>query len=236
MIRFLLLAVITGALMSTARAQFGPDGMVGPGETYHIAFATSFQTRLTSTTTVPALFPDFGGIEAASWIATRGAFRSGLFTDWNGLDITYRAVLSDSKSNAVDTTNILGRVYNTNGDLLALDSADFFDGTLVNPIGFDEFGDAIDSGQSAMWSGVVAGGTVSSVTCGCWDLNDVDLITGGATATSTNWLQGSSLQCVGDSARLLAISPAITVAIPEPSTASSLLAVTTALLLRRRRH
>ena len=209
--RPLLSLLLVAAFCCThARGQFGPDGQVGPGESYHIAFATSFQTSLSSNTSVPPSFPFFGGIEAASWNVTFAAFNSGLFTGWNGSDILYRAVLSDSTANAIDHTNIQGRVYNTNGDLLAVDAADFFDGTLVNPIGYDEFGNAIDPMQSDAWSGVVAGGTVASFTCGNWDLDSIDLFTNSANAASTNWLSGSSLQCVTDTARLLAIGPAIT--------------------------
>ncbi|MEM6331359.1 MAG: hypothetical protein AAF790_14090, partial [Planctomycetota bacterium] len=205
-----LLAAAAAVAATPALAQFGPDGQVGPGESYHIAFATSFQTRMTTDRSVPPSGNIFGGIEAASWLTTLAAAQSGLLPDWNGQDILYRAVLSDSTGNAVDTTGIQGRVYNTAGQLLATDAADFFDGQLENPIGFDEFGNAVDPGQPAFWSGVRPGGSIAFDTCGNWDLTASDLGTNAGTATQTSWIFGPTIECVTNSARLLGISPAIT--------------------------
>ncbi|MEM6331540.1 MAG: PEP-CTERM sorting domain-containing protein [Planctomycetota bacterium] len=209
---------------------------MGPGESYHIAFATSFQTSLTTNRVVPPTPFDFGGIEAASWLTTLAAAQSGLLPTWNGQDILYRAVLSDSTGNAVDTTGVQGRVYNSAGQLLATDAADFFDGQLENPIGFDEFGNAINPGQGQAWSGVVDGGSVSGNTCGNWDLTAVIMGTDSANAASTSWLQGNALQCSSNSARLLGISPAITAPIPEPTTATLLLIATAGAATRRKRQ
>lgn len=231
---FLLAIALLLLGSSASRADLVPPPGVGPGETYHIAFATSFQTRLSTNRTVPPSFPDFGGIDAASWNTTFAAFNAGLFSGWNGSDLVYRAVLSDSTADAIDHTNIQGAVYNTNGDLLATDATDFFDGVLINPIGYDEFGNPISPSQDAMWSGTVVGGAASAFTCGNWDLTGIDPATIGASATNPSLFSGSSLQCVTDTARLLAISQPITVAVPE---AGSFVAVgAVALLVATRRQ
>ncbi|MEM9410212.1 MAG: hypothetical protein AAGA30_03810 [Planctomycetota bacterium] len=207
-----LIVILLFQLSASLYGQYGPDGQVPPGGRYHLCFATSFHTGLTSDTSVPPSIPNFGGIEAASWITNLAAAQSGLLPDWDGLTITWRAVLSDSTANAIDHTNIVGPVYNVVGQRLANDAVDFFDGQLFHPIGFDEFGNPIDPQQDDFWSGSIVGGVANFNTCGNWDLQSTTLNTSSGSATSLNWIfGGQTLQCDNNSARLLAMSPAIEV-------------------------
>ncbi|MEZ6119851.1 MAG: PKD domain-containing protein [Pirellulaceae bacterium] len=208
------IATITIDVADSASAVPG----LAPLDTYHRVFATNIQTRLTTSRRVPPSLPSFGGIEAASWVVTYFAFRAGVLKDWNGSDVVYRAALSDGTANAIDHTNVQGPLYNMQDELLAVGAADFFDGQLLNPIGFDEFGSPIPAGRDAMWSGNSTGGTNYSATCGNWDLTG-ESITFAGSANSTNWLIGPTLQCDNDSARLLAVSPPLLAAYDDPRAA-----------------
>jgi len=194
-----------------------PAGL-GPGDQYHILFATSNLTRVTGDTSVPPPSPtEFGGIAAADWDVTYHAAFAGLVPGWNGLDLVYRSILSIDGDNAVDRLSIVGPVYNTNGDLLANDAADLWDGSLANPVGYDEKGILIAS-NTQVWTGTLIIGTWSSgQSCGDWD---IPLSTefgrqGNATLSNNQWIYGGLNSC-NNTARLYGLSPAITV--PEPST------------------
>jgi len=61
----------------------------------NLIFATSFQTYVSTDSSVPPLVPDrFGGIAAADWVCTNAAFVAGLIPTWNGSDIYWHAILS----------------------------------------------------------------------------------------------------------------------------------------------
>ncbi|MEM6330530.1 MAG: hypothetical protein AAF790_09800 [Planctomycetota bacterium] len=160
-------------------------------------------------------------------MTTLAASQAGLVSDWNGQDIIYRALLSDSTVDAIDYTNIQGRVYNTNGDLLALDAADFFDGELERPLDFDQNGNRIVSSNTDFFSGVAAGGGSAGDTCGNWDDPNGGMASVG-TFVDSSWLVGNPSPC-NTIKRLVGVSPAITVPIPEPSSLS-ITAFLTALL------
>jgi len=147
-----------------------PAGL-GPGDQYHILFATSTVAYVTNDTSVPPPTPaEFGGIDAADWIVTYRAAFAGLVPGWNGLDLVYRSILSIDGDNAVDRLSIVGPVYNTNGDLLANDAADLWDGSLVNPVGYNEKGELIAS-NTQVWTGTGMFGTwASGESCGDWDI------------------------------------------------------------------
>ncbi len=74
---------------------------------------------------------------------TYAAATSGLIDDWQGVDIVYHAILSAPGNNAIDRLQISGPIYNIHGELVALDKADLWDGTIAHPIGYDEFGNQV---------------------------------------------------------------------------------------------
>ena len=208
-----------------------PSGL-NPGDKYHVMFATSFQTNIDSSTIVPASFPFFGGLDAADWTVTYAAFLGGLLEDeWSGFDTVYQAVLSINGENARDRINVEGQIFNTNGDLIALDGTDLWDGSIQNPVGFDEMATAI-TGDTDVWTGSnYIGAWKVNESCGCWDIPSS--FEGGrfgnATITDSQWASDGTQTC-NLSARLYGISPALTVPgepeppgpsgpiVPEPST------------------
>ena len=109
---------------------------------------------------------------------------------------------------ARDRIKITAPVYNTNGDLVAIDKADFWDQSLLAPIEFDEFGN-VQTGN--VWSGTTPAGVWGGQSCGEWDnpssSNSGDIGTIGN--TNPGWILNGFNSC-NQSARLYAISPELT--------------------------
>jgi hypothetical protein len=108
-------------------------------------------------------------------------------------------------------------VYNTAGQLVATAGTGLYTATLVNPILYDQFGNAQPHDDS-VWTGSDSNGT---------DYNNPPLLgigasigataLGDATATSANWVHdGNHTQSAA--LPLYALSTAITVPTPEPAT------------------
>ena len=94
------LAVFTFAvlLLSPAWAwgdtlPYVPPGL-HPGDTYQLAFVTSFTTTITVDQTFPPELPFFGNRNDASWIVTYTAYNVGLVPDWDGEQIVWKALMS----------------------------------------------------------------------------------------------------------------------------------------------
>ena len=112
------------------------------GDTYHLAFVTS-----TSFTT-----PD-------SNIATYNGFVQGVANNaTNNLgSVTWKAIVSTSNVNANVNAAVTGPVYNMIGALVASSYGDLWDGTISNPINYNENQNLVSSGQP--WTGTNSGGT-----------------------------------------------------------------------------
>jgi len=197
---------------------YQPPGLQA-GDTYQLIFATSFQTTVDSDPLVPPVFPRFGGLDAGDWIVTFAAASSGLPglpNPWNGEDLVYQAVLSINGSDARDRLAISGPVYNTHGELIALDAGDLWDGSIANPVGFDETGNGI-TGSPNVWTGSSPVGRPFE-SCGAWDnaTSNVSGTLGDVSVATSQWISGFSQSC-DRTARLYGVSPPIT-AVPEPST------------------
>jgi hypothetical protein len=202
-----------------------------PGDQYHIIFATSFVTVISSDTTVPPALPAFGGLAAADYTVTFAAAQAGLVPGWNDLDITYKALLSTNGNDARDRITITGPVYNTNGFLIANSAADLWDGSIANPVMFDEYGDSI-SGELRDWTGTLVNGTATS-SGNNWNQTGADAMVGRADAATSAWVT-SFINPASGAFRLYGISPPITV-VPEPATDTLLcLGLLAAGLFRRR--
>ena len=92
------------------------------------------------------------------------------------------AVLSDANTPLDSRVTIAGEVRNVQGDLLAVDEAEFLSGTLQGIPGFDEQGVAIPN-QDLAWTG--------SMTDDCmgWTNDDIDVFgTMGLPSTNDLWL------------------------------------------------
>jgi|GEM_PF-6470627 len=211
-----------------------PAGLV-PGDTYHLAYVTSNVSALSSSRSIPPPnFDNWGGIPAADWVTTfhaasgAGTLASqfGLsslhFTTgnpngpaWNFIDTHWQAILSDSQDgDAITRLNIGGPIYNTQGELVATDKADMFDGAISAPILYDEFGNEV-TGNLDAWSGTGSSGFWTGLSCNDWDdpssSNEADI--GVVGSASSSWILSGFKSC-NESARLYAVSPAFTVLQP----------------------
>ena len=201
------------------------------GSKYHLLFITDFNASIEPFNTFPPSFPDFGSVQAADWYATEAAVLGGLLTEWNGLDIVYRALISDSTVNARDRMTIEGPVYNTQFDLLALDDTDLWDGALQNPVRYDQFGTEVPDG-TRVWTGSTQDGN-HGISCSNWSNTGGEAQAGDPFSTSTAWLNTGERSC-SLSARLYGISPPLEV-VPEPGTFWGLISLGTILFCPRRR-
>lgn len=209
-----LLALVAVLVSAVSLAQPVPPGLQ-PGDTYHLVFATSTVHGITTLEFVPPpSFPAFGGVDAADWVVTNAAASGGLLGGWNGLDLVYTSVLSNSTTNAIDRLGINGPLYNTAGQLLATGESDFFDGSLFNPVGFDEFGNPV---TGAVWTGTDEAGNMLSNTCGDnWNTSGDVGATGLAESSGAPMSGGGNVAC-SQTARLYGVSPELTVPVPEPT-------------------
>jgi len=208
-------------LGTTAALQYVPPGL-SPGDQYHVIFVTSGDIFISEDNSVPALIPFIGGLDSADWTVTALANSASLIDSWNGLDLVYQAMLSIPGLNAKDRIAIGGPIYNTNGDLIANDATDLWDGSIQNPVGYDEFGVPVADGTK-VWTGSFSAGSAAVNTCGAFNDPGSFGMTGNGTFSNTTWLDAGAQSC-GLSARLYAISPLLTVpnqeteAVPEPGT------------------
>ncbi|MEN0109348.1 MAG: hypothetical protein AAF805_01370 [Planctomycetota bacterium] len=216
------LARLAGVAATLAAAAHGaalaqppvPPGLVA-GDKYHLVFATDFVHGISTNTFVPALdFPAFGGLDAADWIVTQAAWRGGWVNSPNqgfNFDQQYTAVLSSSTTNAIDRLAITAALYNPAGERLAADEADFFDGSLENPVGFDQFGNPV---TGVVWTGTNnVGLRTNNNVCGAnWNNNSSGL--GGTIGFVQNTgspFSGAGTQACNQAARLYGVSPELTV-------------------------
>ena len=100
-----------------------------------------------------------------------------------------------------------GPIYNTNDDLIATDAADLWDGTIANPIAYNEFGAEITF-KFEVWTGTAFSGIWQGDSCGNWDSTSSAAF-GSVDQSTTLWVFSGSKTCTGSS-RLYGISPEIT--------------------------
>ena len=180
-------------------------------EDSHWIYATADKLHVNADTSVPPNFPNFGGTDAADYIVTQGAFFGvdGLLDDWDFITPVWHAILSTVTEGAKDRVPVSGPIYNTHGLRVADGKADLWDGSLHTAIGFDEFGNAIPTGDDFVWTGTLGNGLSAFEDCEEW----VDSTSSGATGRSTRangtWMNSASTNCT-ESHRLYGLSPAET--------------------------
>lgn len=106
----------------------------------------------------------FGGIQAGDTKCTAAAGNANLGGNW-------RAILSSRRFEARQRINLRGPVANADGERLADGPSDFWNGSLANPVGYDEFGHAV---QTNVWTGTQSNGRAASSRAFCgknWDSN-----------------------------------------------------------------
>jgi len=213
------LALVTAAILlvaSTAQAANPPPGLQ-PGDTYQRIFVTSFDARVVSFNDFPPEVGEFGSVVGGDWNVNRAAANAGLLPGWNGTDLPWKAILSDSTTDARDHISVLGRVYNMNNELVATSAADLWDGTLLHAIRYDEFGVAV-ANETRVWSGTNGlGESIPGQNALNWhDPNNNTAVIGAPLSTTSDWI--ASYYLFSNTAnRLYGISPVLTVPAPEPS-------------------
>lgn len=208
-----LLALMSPSVASAAPITI-PTGL-NPGDTYFLAFVTAGTRDATN--------PDILAYDA--FVTSQANLEPTLLA----LGTTWKAIGSTDSVDAVTHIGVTGPVYNLAGELVATGSADMFDGNLLAPILYNQFGAAHSTG---VWTGTEFDGQgvgegVFALTLGAQQ----SLATfGSSSATGTEWLL-LSFASTFDLRSIYGISGPLTVptAVPEPSTLSLMLG---ALLLR----
>ncbi len=85
----------------------------------------------------------FGGHVSADYIVTFKMWQAGVLPGWNGFDVIYKALVSTAPESAKQHAEIRGPVYNLGGALLATDADDFWDGTILTGINFNEYSNLV---------------------------------------------------------------------------------------------
>ncbi|MEZ6116209.1 MAG: PKD domain-containing protein [Pirellulaceae bacterium] len=185
--RLLVTNVIAPVIEPFPAAQIRLAGGAIPADAAHTLFVTESLFDVTSTNAVPASPNQIGGFASADYHCTDEAFKAGLHADWDGITAVYKAILSSNEVNARDRFSIIGPVYNTNGQLLAWNRNDFWDGQLEHAVQFDANGRAI-TGSTDVWTGTDAFGRSTQATANNWTTALSDASIGNATRSNADWL------------------------------------------------
>jgi hypothetical protein len=230
MIRYALTLLLLLVPLNAFAVPIAPPDLQ-PGDTYQRIFVTSFDVEVVTSNSFPPSKGVFGSVEGGDWNVNRAAYEAGLNPGWNGLDLPWKAILSDLATNAKDHVNIQGPIYNLNNELIAIDATDFWDGTLLHAILYNELGVAVPEG-TRIWTGTNGVGNIAANSANGWTDPSGVAMTGNPFASDFTWVFASSIQS-NQLARLYGISPLLTVA-PEPS-GIALAAMALAGFMRRRR-
>ncbi|QDV87371.1 dockerin type I domain-containing protein [Planctomycetes bacterium TBK1r] len=173
-----------------------------------VMFVTSGGITPTKDVFYPPPPSAFEGPEDADWHCTQHAVQGGLvydpYSDWDGLEIHYKAFLSSDTERAVARIGGLrSQIINTRGELVALSESDLYE-TLDNPILYNEFGEAITFGFRA-WTGTTSLGDIGSTAENWTSYRSYGTI-GDPRATDGRWLASNAipsnelarLYCIGD--------------------------------------
>lgn len=185
-----------------AAAPYVPPGLT-PGSTYHLVFVSRDARDGISTNITD--YNNFVQAQAALNPTLTGT----------NMGVTYRAIASTATDSALSNAPISAPVYNFNGQLVANNSIDMWNGTLANAIFYDQFA---NTGFPDVWSGTDQNGNP----VGGSEMGTANPHTGLANLSTSRWIDDSnSPQNVP--AALYALSQELTFPFqssvtPEPST------------------
>lgn len=192
---------------------------VAPGSTYHLVFVTSTTRDGAST-----------NIADYNTFVNNAAANNPVLTGTN-VGVNYFAIASTATINANANAAVSDPVYNFNGDKVADNFADMWDGTLDAPILYDEF---VNIGFPDIWTGSQLNGNAFVG----FEMGNSIPRTGLGNFNTDRWIsdavgpQQINMSLYALSQQLTA--PDSTVSVPEPVTATLLLAGTLAMTRRRR--
>ncbi len=143
----------------------------------------------------PADEPDptgnnFGGPLSADYQCTDRAWQAGMNPGWNGIDRIQKALISSTGSNANSRMEIIGRVVNMQGEVLANNQADLWDGTIATGVKYNEFGQLL-ANNTIFWTGSNSFG-VASQTSSNWTSTG-GLVNVGTSSATLNWFNQAAL-------------------------------------------
>jgi len=98
---------------------------------------------------------------------------------------SWKAILSAPGSSAKDRLRICGEVYDNDGNLVASDADDLWDGSIANAIDTDPNGEAI---AARVWTGSQPTAGVAAWTCSSWTVANGFGVTGQNWSTKSFWL------------------------------------------------
>jgi hypothetical protein len=144
----------------------------------------AYQTMFVSSTSYNG---NLGGLSGADAIC------QGL-ADAESLGGTWKAVISSEAVNVKDRIAVTGAVYNLGNSLLALNSADMWDGSLGNAVLYDESGLNVGA-WGDVWAGSLNNGTKwTGWNCSSWSngSSGASAYLGGSDQSSSGWIQTNS--------------------------------------------
>lgn len=201
---FLLSITLAVLAFAAAPAQAVPVTVpagLNPGDSYRLVFVTSTQRD--------NLSPVIADYNAFVTAAANASPLAALGTTWS-------AIASTATVDARDNTNTNpffgpgAPIYNLNGDLIAFDNFDLWDGSLPPfvPIGYDEFG--------AFSNATVFTGTdISGAVTPGLELGNFFTTAGFANSSASSWIQGQIFP--GALLSFYGISDVLTVPVSEPA-------------------
>jgi hypothetical protein len=127
---------------------------------------------------------DFGGFAQAD-------YQCSALASIESLGGTWKAIISNDSTSAKDRITISGPVVNMNSETVADNSADFWDGSLDNPVGYDEGGNVRNV---SVWTGTQSNGTKHPWdNCDNWGIVGPAFsgASGGSNQVDNQWLEGA---------------------------------------------
>lgn len=200
-----------------------PPGL-NPGDKFRLVFLTSGSRDATSSTIQD--YDDF---------VTTFAVAAGLDT-YSGSSVTWQVIGSTASVSAISRLpNSSSPLYRVDGQIVATNGADLWDGSILAPITVLEDGTSwgVPPGDGIVFTGTTADGMSNPGHA----LGDATVQYAFHEATNALWIDGGSLNRfdANQSSKFYGVSSELTAAVPE---SSSLLAicVSTAIILFRRTH
>ncbi len=213
-----LLSLLTLACWTpVAWATYVPPSL-SPGDTYHLVFITDGTRDATATTVTP--YNTFVQTEAALNPSLTGT----------NVGVTYRAIVSTTALDANANAPVTAPVFNLNGDKIADNFADMWDGTIDNPIDYNQYAATIFPPD--IWTGSQTGGQAFVGA----EMGAANPRTGRADLADGRWID-EIIATNTYLSRFYGLSQELTVPVPEPSSlVLAAGALGSLLLLARRRR
>jgi hypothetical protein len=136
--RFWLVCAMVLLVTDIAQATPYVPPSVAPGSAYHLAFATRDVRDATSSL-----------ISNYNTFVNNQAGLNPILTGTN-MGVQYKVIGSTATVNALVNAPVTASVYNFIGNIIATHSADLWDGSILNPIEYDQFA---NSGFPDLWTG-----------------------------------------------------------------------------------